>query len=330
MENFRPAGCQNEVLRRYEELGMGVFAHFNMQQFIYTDTEFVSENDPRYWNPEQLDVEQWFRNWSSAGVRYAVLCVRHTSDFCLWPTLTSPYHVMNSPVPVDVVGEFVKYARQYNIQPCFYYCLWGGDFNPQPDADKVLLAQLEELCSQYGKIFLFWLDMANWRPKNITVQDLYDFIKQRQPEALVHFNQHIQDGSKIVYFPTDVLNGEERIPPAAGHEKMRVVDGRIYYLPFEFEVCLQQVDADVGKGYMRGTRWFTYSGGRPGMPVSHPIPPEVLHPYIRQALRRGTSNILVSTAADHTGLVRPQDIEALCAIRRLVDEERAAGKQAGQ
>lgn len=326
MKHFKPAGFQTEQLRRYEEMGLGVFAHFNMQQFIYTENEFVNENDPKYWTPENLDVEQWFRCWSSAGVRYAVLCVRHTSDFCLWPTRTTPYHVMNSPVPVDVVGDFVKYARKYNIEPCFYYCLWGGEYNPQKDAEKTLFAQLDELCTQYGDIFLFWLDMANWRPENVTVQQLYDFVKERQPKTLVHFNQHIQDGTKIIYFPTDALNGEERIPPEEGHQKIRRVEGEDYYLPFEFEVCLQHVDEDVGKGYMRGTRWFTYSGGRPGMPVSTPIPPEVLHPYIRQALRRGASNILVSTAADHTGQVRAQDIEALRGIRAVIDEERSAGK----
>lgn len=320
MKSFKPAQTQTPKIAEYEDLRFGVFVHLNLQQFLYTKDEFVSENDPSIWAPENLDVEQWFKNWSEAGVKYAVLCVRHTSDFCLWKTDTSPYHVLNSPVPVDVVGEFVKYARRYDIKPCFYYCLWGGDFNPQPNAAKILLAQLDELSTRYGDIFLYWLDMANWRPEEISLQYLYDYIKQRQPQTLIHFNQHLQDGTNITYFPTDVLNGEERIPPESGHVKTRIIDGEEYYLPFEYEVCLQQVNADVGKGYTRGTRWFTYSGGRPGMPVSHPIPPEVLYPHVREALKRGASNILVSTAPDHTGLVRPQDIDALKGLYKVIYE----------
>ena len=322
MEHFFPAHEQTPQLRAYEALQFGVIAHFNLQQFVYTKEEFVSKNDPALWKPEQLDVEQWCKNWSDAGVKYAVLTVRHTSDFCLWYTDTTPYHVMNSPVMLDVVAEFVKYARQYDIKPCFYYCLWGGAFNPQENARQILLNQLDELATRYGDIFLFWLDMANWLPDNTTVNEIYQFLKKRQPNTLVHFNQHIQDGTQIHYFPTDALNGEERIPPESGHEKYREIAGKTYYLPFEYEICLQQVDEDVGKGYTRGTRWFTYSGGYPDMPISHPAPPELIHPYIRDALRRGASNVLVSTAADHTGQVRPQDIEALKAIRDIISEER--------
>lgn len=312
--HFYPARNQTPILAEYEALKFGVFVHFNMQQFVYTKDEFTQEKNPAVWNPVQLDVEQWFRQWSGAGVKYAILSTKHTSDFCLWDTKTTDANVMNSPVPVDIVGDFVKYARKYNIKPCFYYCIWGGAYNAKENAREIMFGQLEELLTGYGKINLMWMDMANWRPEGVTVQGIYDFIKAHQPDTLVHFNQHIQDGTVIHYFPTDIVNGEERIPPETGHVKFREIDGQTYYLPFEYEICMQKVEEDVGKGYTRGTRWFTYD-------KSHPAPIEELYPYIRQAYRRGASNVVVSTAPDHTGRVREEDVETLVQLRKLIDHE---------
>lgn len=321
-KHYYPAAERTAALAEYEALKFGVFVHFNMQQFIYTKDEFTQERDPVIWNPVSLDVEQWFRRWSEAGVKYAILTTKHTSDFCLWDTRTTASNVMNSPVPVDIVAEFATYARKYNIKPCLYYCIWGGAYNPKDDAEEIMLTQLDELLTNYGNIYLMWMDMANWRPEGVTVQGLYDYIKERQPDTLVHFNQHIQDGTEIHYFPTDIVNGEERIPPETGHVKLREVDGHVCYLPFEYEICLQKVDEDVGKGYTKGTRWFTYDR-------SHPAPMEELYPYIEQAFRRGASNVAVSTAPDHTGRVREEDIQALFRLHRLIEgKENLSGSSA--
>lgn len=328
MKHFVPAAGRTPAIAEYEALKFGVFVHFNMQQFVYTKDEFTQVNDPQVWNPTDLDVEQWFRRWKEAGVKHAVLTTKHTSDFCLWDTKTTESNVMNSPVPVDIVKEFVTYARKYEIKPCFYYCIWGGAYNPKEHADELMLEQIEELLTKYGDIYLMWMDMANWRPEGMTVQGIYDFIKNRQPDTLVHFNQHIQDGTALHYFPTDAVNGEERIPPETGHIKLREVDKETYYLPFEYEICLQKVEENVGKGYVQGTRWFTYSA-REGMTPSHPAPIEELYPFIHKAYQRGASNVILSTAPDFTGRVREEDAAALTQIRSLIDRQAEDCVQAG-
>lgn len=318
MKHFLPAVGQTPAVAEYEALKYGVFVHFNMQQFVYTKDEFTQVKDPAIWNPTSLNVEQWFRRWKEAGVKYAILTTKHTSDFCLWDTKTTDSNVMNSPVPVDVVKEFVTYARKYDIKPCFYYCVWGGAYNPKEHAAEMMSEQLHELLTNYGDIYLMWMDMANWRPEGMSVQGIYDFIKERQPNILVHFNQHIQDGTEIHYFPTDIVNGEERIPPESGHVKLREVNGETAYLPFEYEICLQKVQENVGKGYVQGTRWFTYSE-REGVTPSHPAPMCELYPFIHKAYQRGASNVVLSTAPDFTGQVREEDIAALIQIKQLID-----------
>lgn len=116
---FLPLTSARQNCVRTNPWRYGAFVHFNMQPFFSTPDEFCLENDPAHWNPSQLDVEQWFRCFWEAGFRYAVLTAKHTSDFCLWPTHTTASHVMNSPVKVDIVGEFVRFARWYRIARAF-------------------------------------------------------------------------------------------------------------------------------------------------------------------------------------------------------------------
>ena len=150
-------------------------------------------------------------------MKYAVLTTRHTSGFLLWDSATTDFDVASSGNTTDVCREFVRECRRQGLVPAFYYCLWGGKWNPRPDARAIVLAQLYELATQFGEIPYFWLDMDNWAPPDLSVREIYDELKTLQPNAVVEFNQHVQDGRKIRYFPTDVLDGELTPPPAAGH-----------------------------------------------------------------------------------------------------------------
>ncbi len=140
----------------------------------------------------------------------------------------------------DLVKEYVDHCRRNNIAPDIYFCLWGGgQYRLHPNARAIILAQLHELAINYGKIPYFWLDMKSWDPADLSAREIYDSLKNVNPETIVMFNQHIQDGSVIHYFPTDILNGEMCSPPAEGHDPYRTVNGKKYYLPFEYESCSQ-------------------------------------------------------------------------------------------
>lgn len=217
------------------------------------------------------------------------------------------------------VAKTDRIAQWENLRlGAFVHCMWGNkDWNPAAwnptikkelegtSPKKVILAQLSELAENYGEIFEFWLDMQCWADTTLAAQEAYDLLKSKNPGTIVHFNQHVQDGTKITYFPTDILNGEERIPPAAGHNPNREVDGKSYYLPFEYEITSQRYDSlSLGNGLMKGSVWFTY-------PQSHFYPVDSLYSYIAQSYARGGSNILLSTAPDKTGKYREDDCSSI-------------------
>ncbi len=316
---YQPATNRNEVVRRWETYRYGGFFCFNDNQFC--GTEIPKNRDPGLYNPSQLDVAGWARTMQAAGMKYAVLTVRHTSGFLLWDSATTLFDVAASPNPADVVDQFVKECRKQDIAPGLYYCLWGGSWNPHPNARAIILAQLHELANRYGEIPYFWIDMGTWRPKDLSPQEVYAVLKNSQPNAVVILNQHVQDGTTLHYFPTDVVNGEVTVPPAGGHRPFRKVNGKRYYLPFEFEPVSQRTAKGTTTPQGPVGAWFTYGAGK-GFPASQPLPAAMLFDWIKQAYDRGAANVLLSLAADHTGGMRQEDVRQLEELGTLL---RAAG-----
>jgi len=320
---FHPAGSKTQTMAKWEDLKFGAFVHFNDNSCV--GTEISRNTDPGVFNPVNLDFDTIMSVFRKAGIKYAVLTSRHTSGFCLWDSRFTGFDVAASPYKKDVLRMFVDACRKHEIKPCLYYCLWGNEdwlpskWNPAIKKElelttpkKIILGQLAELAQNYGEIYEFWLDMQCWADTSLSAQETYNLIKGINRETIVHFNQHVQDGSKINYFPTDILNGEERIPPPTGHNPVRVVDGKEYYLPFEYEITSQRNDSiTLGNGLMEGSVWFTY-------PQSNFYPVDSLYRYIRQAYERGGSNILLSTAPDKTGIYRKEDRDSLIRLGELI------------
>jgi hypothetical protein len=310
-----PASQQNDLLKKWESYRFGAFVCFNSNQF--SGSEHCAITDPKLYDPPRLDVAGWVAAFKQAGMKYAVLTTRHTSGFLLWDSATTDFDVASSGNTTDVCREFVAECRRQGIAPAFYYCLWGGKWKPDKSAGAVILAQLHELAAQYGEIPYFWLDMMNWAPPDLHAQELYDALKGLQPGAVVMFNQHVQDGTKINYFPTDVVNGELVPPPATNHDPLRTVDGKTYYLPFEYCLVSQSREGGIEYDPLGPSCWFTYGEGRAFKP-SHPFPAEAVAKKLLLGWERGAANVLLATAPDHTGRIRPEDVEQLRQIGEIL------------
>jgi hypothetical protein len=323
IKNHYPNKLKNDEITKWENLRFGAFVHFNDNTFL--EKELSQNTDPKIFNPVEIRFDSMMIALQKAGVKYAVLTTRHTSGFCLWDSKVTEFDIAKSAYPHDVVKLFVDACRMYQIKPCLYYCLWGkNEWNPanwnpaikeelkSRSPKEIILAQLSELAENYGEIYEFWMDMQCWADTSLTAQEIYNLLKSKAPKAFVHFNQHVQDGTKITYFPTDILNGEERIPPLEGHKAWREVDNSTYYLPFEYEITSQCCDTrTLGHGLMKGSVWFTYSD-------SHFYPVDSLYNYIKLNFERGGSNILLSTAPDITGSYRKADQDSIIKLGNLI------------
>jgi alpha-L-fucosidase len=307
-------------VKRFRSWRFGAFLCFNSNQ--YSGQEFCPSKDPvGEFQPTSLEVKEWIRTIKAAGMRYAVLTVRHTSELLLWDSRTSPINVVNSAYRKDLVKEYVTECRRQGVKPGFYYCLWGNAWRPNPNARAIILAQLHELATRYGQIAYFWLDMPHltgWLAKDLSQQELYNSLKNVHADTIVMFNNTIQDGSVVQAFPTDVINGEMCLPPAQGHNPVRTVEGQTHYLPFEYEPCSQQRGHELlGRWDYPGAVWFTYGNGKPFV-ASKPFPAEFLYERIQLAYQRGASSVLLACAPDHTGKFRQEDVAQLVRLGKML------------
>jgi len=305
-----------ESLKKWEALGYGMFIHFGMSTF---DGEELSmgKKPSTFYNPTNLDVEQWIQVAKEAGMKYAVLTTKHVSGHCLWPSRYTDYHVGTSGNHTDVVAEFVKACRKYDIIPGFYYCSWDnhhlmGSLTPSLTKwDQAFVTeeymtfqmnQLEELLTQYGIIGEVWIDIPKVLPRGYR-HKLYHRIAELQPDTVIMMNHGIGDGSTFNVansWPSDIIAIERFLPNShTGHQKWRVIENNHYYMPGE--VC-----DPIGKD------WFYVEGDQPRSDE------ELLGMYLT-SLSRG-SNLLLDVGPDKRGLIPEHYVDALMRLKKNLDK----------
>ena len=177
------------------------FVHFTVN--TYTDLEWgLGTEDENIFNPTELDCDQWVEAVKSAGMKGIILTAKHHDGFCLWPTETTTHSVKNSrwrDGKGDVVKECAEACKRGGIKFGVYLSPWDRNCPIYGSAayNDFYCAQLTELMTNYGELFLVWFDNACGEGPNGRKQE-YDFpryieiIRKYQPNACI-FNDHGPD-----------------------------------------------------------------------------------------------------------------------------------------
>jgi len=238
-----------EALREWERLGYGMFIHFGMSTFDGVECS-PGTAPPSEFRPEKLDVRGWVRLAREAGMRYAVLTAKHMSGFCLWPSRWTDYHVGNSPVPVDVVGEFVAACRAEGIVPGLFYTSWDNhhkfgsrDHNElgwgrgyvTPRYEEFQNRQISELLERHPDLGEFWIDIPSMLDRGYR-EELYQRVASLAPQCKILLNRGLNIGLSVDPFdawPTDLFAVERITPNSFGWNPWQTVEGKLYYIPCE-------------------------------------------------------------------------------------------------
>jgi len=303
----------------------GMFLHFSLGTFSNQGwTKGIT--DPAFFNPKQVNTDQWCRVAKDAGMGYIILVAKHHDGFCLWNTKTTTFNSTNSGVKKDVIAELRKSCDKFGIKLCLYFS--EGDWTwPDSKNAEMKKAQLTELLTQYGEISLIWLDVAQW-DGGLDHRDTEAIIKKLQPNCFVGVNHGRPVGDlqsremgtpiplekvTIAPLPENAVDSLVKInekyvldlkfDEAAKIEK-QLYDHYPNYLLAECSICIDQKDGEWNWFYTTQT-------------AENAIPATQIFDIYKQAV---ANKVLFSLAMgpDRNGEIRPVDVQRLKEVKQLI------------
>ena len=170
------------------------FFHFGVNTFTGREWGDGTES-PAIFNPERLDCSQWAEAVKAAGARGMVITAKHHDGFCLWPSKYTEHSVKNSPWrggKGDVVREVAEACRRTGLKFGFYLSPWDRNcaLYGTPEYNDYYKAQLTELLTEYGDVFIVWFDGAcgegpNGKKQEYDFPGYIDLVRKYQPNAVI-------------------------------------------------------------------------------------------------------------------------------------------------
>jgi alpha-L-fucosidase len=170
------------------------FVHFGPNTFTGVEWGHGTE-DPKVFNPTELDARQWCRTFKEAGMTGVIITAKHHDGFALWQSKYTSHGVMSSPWKDgkgDVLKELSAACKEYGLWMGVYLSPWDRN-HPTYGSDlynDTFVAMLEEVLTNYGDIKEVWFDGANGEGPNGKRQ-VYDWpryeatVRRFAPNAVI-------------------------------------------------------------------------------------------------------------------------------------------------
>lgn len=311
----------------YQQMELIGFLHFNMNTF--TDKEWgYGDEDPKLFNPKELDADQWARIAKACGMKELILTAKHHDGFCLWPSRYTDHSIKNSPYKDgkgDIVREFTDACHKYGLKAGLYLSPWDRNNKDYGKPEYLIYYrnQLRELLTNYGEISEIWFDGANGgngyygganEERWIDKKSYYDWdstirlVKSLQPGILIFSDA----GPDIRWVGNE--NG------FAGETFWSTIDRDKLGIGYSDQTYLNTGDPN-GKNWIAGEcdvsirpGWF-YHASQDSLVKS---PEELVDIYEKSVGRNGV--LLLNVPPNTRGRISPEDSLALMDFRKILDE----------
>ncbi len=196
--------------KRIEEIGEWIMSKYEIPNKEY-------ERLTSAFNPIYFNADEWVQLAKNAGMKYIVITSKHHDGFALYHSKVDSYNVVDAtPFGRDIIRELADSCRRNDMKLGLYYsqCIdwheengggydenyyhsnfgmsWDNDWdfpnrrqkNYLECYEKKIKPQVKELLTEYGDLCLIWFDTPIDMPEECA-KELYDMVKQYQPECLV-------------------------------------------------------------------------------------------------------------------------------------------------
>ena len=162
-----------------QEMKYYAFVHYTVNTFTNKEWGNGKESE-QVFNPTDQNTDQWCAAFRDAGMKGVILTCKHHDGFCLWPTKTTEHSIKNSPYKNgkgDVVREVADSCKKYGLKFGGYLSPWdrNSKLYGTPAYNDFYIEQMTELLTNYGEIFMLWLDGACGAKADGQPVQKYDF-----------------------------------------------------------------------------------------------------------------------------------------------------------
>ncbi len=177
----------NEHQLRLQEKPFYAFLHFGMN--TANDREWGNATETvKDFDISKVKPAQWVKAVKAAGMTGIILTCKHHDGFCLWDTKMTDFKATNSLIGMDIVKAVADECYCNDIDFGVYLSPWDMHEKTYgtPAYNDYFVAQLTELCTNYGKLFEVWFDGAKGADAKAFTYDwqrYYDVIHKLQPDA---------------------------------------------------------------------------------------------------------------------------------------------------
>jgi alpha-L-fucosidase len=320
---FGPVPTRQQI--KWQEMEYYAFVHLSTNTF--TDQEWgYGEDDPKIFNPTDLDCRQWVKVCKDAGMKGIIITAKHHSGFCLWPSKYTEYSIKNSPWKNgkgDIVGDLAKACKEYGLKLGIYLSPWDRNSAEygKPEYITYFRNQLKELLTNYGEIFEVWFDGANGgsgyyggakETRTIDRTTYYDWlntyklIRELQPNAVI-WNDN-GDRADLRWVGTEGGSVGER------NWSLLNKTGDVPYqmLHYGVENGDSWVPGEVNTSIRPGWFYHNYEDSKVK------TLPQLLNTYYSSFGRNGT--LLLNFPIDRRGRIHENDEKAAVALAKAVKE----------
>lgn len=303
--------------------------HFTPTTFENKEWGF-GDADPQTFNPTDFNADQIIKAAKAGGLKGIILVAKHHDGFALWPTKTTTYNISKSPFrngKGDMVREIEQAARKNGLKFGVYCSPWDRN-NPKYGTTEYLAiyqAQLKELYSNYGQLFMSWHDGANGgdgyyggarEKRSIDNTTYYDWnntwaiTRKMQPMANIfsdigwdvrwvgNENGYANETSWATFTPMPPKGKNVAVPGQANYpESPEGIRNGKFWMPAECDVPLRQ-------------GWFYHAKEQPKTPIA-------LFDLYLKSVGRG-AGLDLGLAPDTRGQLHEDDVAALQSFGNMV------------
>ncbi|MBQ7956676.1 MAG: alpha-L-fucosidase [Clostridia bacterium] len=180
--------CPEERQIKWQETEFSALVYFGLNTFVGKEETYGNVEANAFF-PTDINIPDWISTFKNAGMKGAILTVKHHDGFCLWRTKTTDYSVANSPYldsKGDIFREFTDACREGGLKAGFQFSLCDRNTDKSgKELDDLICDQLTELLTEYGNIYEVKFDLDGEKNHEYDMKRYVNLIRKLQPDAAI-------------------------------------------------------------------------------------------------------------------------------------------------